>query len=183
MPKEDEDPSGLVRAGQALEEELQKLEALSRSVQKIRLHNEKSISLAARELNEALRQPERLTESLGLLAAAMARMQERQQAALEPLAPRALEIRERAEKLGGYMQRLAALGAGAGEAARMLEAADESERSAALGEVEARLTAITDGARSLAEAARSDDLPDVARDVDAFKQSIGALRSRLRPRA
>lgn len=176
--------SDLVGAAQTLEDELQKLEELSRSVLKIRLHTEKSISRAARELNEALLQPEKLADGLRLLAGAMARMQERQQAALDPLAERAVEIRNRAEKLGEYMQRLAALGAEAGEAAKVLQAvSDDADRSTVLGEVEASLTAITDNARTLAEAARSDDLPDVAREVDTFKQSIGSLRGRLVPKS
>lgn len=184
MAQEAGDPPDLVGAAQALEDALQKLEELSRSAVKIRLHNEKGISRAARELNEALQQPERLAGGLRLLGSAMARMQERQQAALEPLAARSAEIQERARRLGEHMQRLASLGAEAGELATVLKAvSDEASQSETFGHVEARLTAITDAARSLAEQARVDDFPDVAREVDAFKQKMGALRGRLGPKA
>lgn len=184
MTQDSGDSSELVSAAQALEDDLRRLEELSRSVLKIRLHNEKNISRAARDLNEALLQPERLAGGLRVLAAAMARMQERQQAVLEQLAVRAVEIQQRATKLGEYMQRLASLGAEAGEAAKVLQSvAYEGDRTLVFGEVEARLTAITDAARSLAEEAHSDDLPEVAREVDTFKQKIGALRGRLGPKA
>src|SRR5882672_11831892 len=103
--------SELVNAAALLEQNIQKLEELSASVRKIRLHNEKSITRAARELNEALGQPERLAEGLGLLAKAMEHMQARQEAALGPLKVRAVEIQARAALLTDYVQRFTALGA------------------------------------------------------------------------
>jgi hypothetical protein len=48
-----------------------------------------------------------------------------------------------------------------------------------LGEVDAQLRQIAAGARELFEAARADDFPDIARQADALKQRVGALRKRL----
>ena len=48
-----------------------------------------------------------------------------------------------------------------------------------LAEVEAQLTRISEGARSVLEAARNDDFPDVAREADALKQRVSSLRRRL----
>src|SRR4051794_9951052 len=93
----------LVRAAQALEDELVRLEDLSRSVRKIRLHSEKNLGRAAKELNEALALPERLAEGLRGLAGAMERMQQRQLAALEPLATCATEIQQRVQRLETHM--------------------------------------------------------------------------------
>lgn len=175
------DAPDLVAAAEALETDIRKLEELSRSVIKIRLHNEKSITRAARELREALAQPERLAEDLQQLAAAMGHMQERQRRALEPLAERAAEIEQRAAKISDYMQRFAALGAEAGEATQLLQTASRNgDPGAVFSDVEGRLARITDKARALAEEARSDDLADVAREADALKQSVGALRGKLR---
>src|SRR5262249_30372261 len=100
MAKGEKDVPELVRAAEALEGELVRLETLSRSVRKIHLDSEKSISRAAKELNEALTLPDRLAAGLRGLAAAMERMQARQQAALEPLAARATDIQQRIQRLG-----------------------------------------------------------------------------------
>lgn len=46
-----------------------KLEAIPRSIRKIRLNSEKNIAKAAKELNEALELPDRLAASLQAFAA------------------------------------------------------------------------------------------------------------------
>jgi hypothetical protein len=185
------DSPELVQAAQALENELVKLEELSRAVRKIRLHSDKSIARAAREMNEALAVPERIAEQLRTLAAAMERMQVRQQAALEPLAVTAASIQTRLQLLGEHMEAFAALGKAAGDVTALLQSVQSGESSDAapatngaahpsFADVDARLTEITDGARTLHDRARADDFPDVAREADALKQRIGAVRARLK---
>src|SRR5262249_37360316 len=149
-----------------------------KSVQKTRLSSEKNLARAARELNEALALPERLAEGLRALAAAMVRMQERQQAALEPLATFAGQVQTRMVRLGEHMQAYSELGKAAGEVTARLQAgaADPAET---LAEVKKRLDAIADGARGLFEAAHSDDFPEVAREADALRQRVTSLRRRL----
>jgi hypothetical protein len=178
MPKAQKHAPEIVRAAETLEDELEKLEALSRTVCKIRLDSEKNISKAARELNLAAAMPERLGESLRALAAAMQEMQQRQQAALEPLAVRATEIQQRMQRLGEHMQAFALLGKAAGEVTALLQA-EQRESDSALQQVETQLAQIAEGARVLFEQARADDFTDVARQADALKQRIAALRGRL----
>jgi chromosome segregation ATPase len=178
MPKPHRQTPEIVRAAGALEDELEKLEALSRAVRKIRLDSEKSISKAARELNEAVAMPERLGERLRTLAAAMQEMQQRQQAALEPLAVRATEIQQRMQLLGEHMQAFARLGESAGQLTALLRS-EQRQSPSALEQVEAQLAQIAEGARALFDQARADDFPDVARQADALKQRIAALRGRL----
>jgi hypothetical protein len=48
-----------------------------------------------------------------------------------------------------------------------------------LEEADARLTKISEGARALFDAAHADDFPEVAREADALKQRVAALRRRL----
>jgi chromosome segregation ATPase len=168
----------LVRAAQALEDELAKLEGLSRSIRKIRLDSDKSIARAAKELNEALAVPERLADGLRGMAEAMVNMQARQQAALEPLAVSAAAVQQRLTLLGDHMKAYAELGRAAGEVTAKLQAA-EGDTAPSLVEVKAELTKIADGARSLFESTRSDDFPDVAREADALRQRILAVRRRL----
>jgi hypothetical protein len=188
------DSPELVQAAQALETELVKLEELSRSVRKIRLHSDKSIARAAKEMNDALAVPERIAENLRGLALAMERMQMRQQAALEPLAATAAAIQARLQLLGQHMEAFASLGKAAGEVTALLQAVQSGQpaepsptNGAATGdatpsfaEVDARLTQLTDGARDLHDRARADDFPDVAREADALKQRVAAVRARLK---
>lgn len=178
MAKGNAEASELVNSAQALETELRKLEALSKSVRKLRLSSEKTISRAAKELGEALALRDGLAEGLQALAAAMARMQTRQALALEPLASFASELQQRMLKLRAHMDGFGALGRAAGEVTVLLQSEDK-ERSAVLEEAEAQLTKISEGARALFEAAHADDFPELAHEADALKQRIAALRRRL----
>ena len=188
----------MVSAAQALEQELLRLEALSKAVRKIRLSSEKNIQRAAKELSEVLSLQDALAAALQKLAAAMAEMPPRQEAALVPLAAFATEIQQRMQRLQEHMHTFAELGSAAGEVTALLQTAPSahSNNGAApahngasanngvpaadlLGEVDAKLTNIAEGARALFEAARSDDFPDVAREADTLKQRVTALRRRL----
>ncbi|MEA2696752.1 MAG: hypothetical protein QOI66_1023 [Myxococcales bacterium] len=177
MSKSDKPVPEMVRAAEALEEEIVRLEAISRSSRKIRLNSDKNIARAAAELNEALTLPERLAERLRALATAMGNMQERQQAALEPLAAFAVEIQQRMQRLEEHMNSFAALGKAAGEVNVHL-AGGQADR-AAVALAESRLQELSDAARALFEAARDDDFPEVAREADVLKQRMVALRKRL----
>ena len=178
MAKPQKQTSAIVRAAEALENELEELETLSRTICKIRLDSEKNITKAARGLNEATTIPERLGEKLRALAAAMQEMQQRQQAALEPLTARATEIQQRMQRLGEHMQAFAKLGEAAGQLTTLLQS-EQRESPSAIEQAEAQLAQIAEGARALFEQARADDFPDVARQADALKQRIAALRGRL----
>jgi len=169
----------IVRVAEELEAEVARLESIAWAAKKARLDSEKNIVKAAGELKEAIAMPGRLAERLQALAAAMARMQERQQAALEPLTAFAATIQQRTAKLGQHMEAFATLGRAAGEVSAALattsDAADEAARMAADG----RLQEISDGARALFEAARDDDFPEIAREADVLKQRMASLRKRL----
>src|SRR5262245_55848821 len=115
MAKVEKPASEITRAAEALEDELAQLEAISRSARKIRLNSDKNITRAATELKETLALPERLAERLKAVAAALGRMQERQQAALEPLATFAVVVQKRAQRLAEHMQSFGALGQAASE--------------------------------------------------------------------
>ncbi len=176
MSKQEKRVTEIVRAAAELEDELEKLETISRTARKNRLDSEKSIVRAAKELSEALTLPERLAAGLRSLGLAMQQMEARQQAALEPLAAYALEVQARMKKLEEHMRAFAALGKAAGEATARLQVADRSEL---VESAKVELSGIAEGARVLLEAARADDFPDVAREADALKQRVTALRRKL----
>ncbi|HEX4338298.1 MAG TPA: hypothetical protein VH062_20475 [Polyangiaceae bacterium] len=176
MAKGEKVVPALTRAADALESELANLERLSRSVRKLRLDSDRNIARAATELNEALALPGRLAAGLGTLAAAMQEMQERQQAALEPLTACATAIQERSRLLGEHMQEYAELGEAAAETTALLQSGDAST---VLDDVTVRLGDIVERAKALFEKARTDDFPDVAREADALRQRIASVRRRL----
>jgi len=169
----------IVRVAQDLEDEMARLEAIARTAKRARLDSEKNIAKAAGELSEAIAMPARLAERLQALSGAMARLQGRQQAALEPLAAFAAEIQQRTLRLGQHMEAFATLGRAAGEVSAALgglaEAPDEAARAAA----DARLQEIAEGARALFQAARDEDFPEIAREADVLKQRLSSLRKRL----
>jgi len=177
MAKADKRVSDIVRAAEALEEEIVRLETISKSARKIRLSSGKNIARAAAELNETLALPERLAQRLQEVAAAMTSMQERQQAALEPLTAFAVEIQRRTQLLGEHMKSFDALGTAAGEVNGQL-AASGGDR-AVVARAEARLQEISEAARAVFDAARADDFPEIAREADVLKQRMAALRKRL----
>ena len=172
------DPSALVRAAETLENELLNLESISRAARKLPLNSEKSIARAAKELQEALTLPDRMAAGLQALTTAMASMQARQQAALEPLAAFANEIQQRHKRLVEHMQAYAALGTAAAEVTARIQSG-EGERAEVLSDVDAQLSLIVDKARVLFEATHADDFPELAREADALKQRAGSLRRRL----
>lgn len=172
------DQTPLISAAISLEKELSSLESISRTTRKIPLNSEKNIARAARELEQALTLPERLSSLLQQLAAAMAGMQERQQAALQPLSAFATEIQLRHQRLLEHMQAFASLGTAAAEVTARIQAGG-SDRAAVLSEVDAQLAKIGDDARALFELTRAEDFPDLTREADALKQRAAALRRRL----
>jgi chromosome segregation ATPase len=170
--------SPLQQAATTLETELQQLESICRAIRKIPLNSEKNIVRAAKGLQEALALPDRLAAGLSALATAMATMQARQQAALEPLTAFATEIQGRHQRLSDHMQAYAALGAAAAEVTARIQS-QEGERGSMLLDVDAQLTKIGGDARALFDAAHADDFPELAREADALKQRAAALRKRL----
>jgi hypothetical protein len=167
----------IVRAARSLEEELALLETISAAARKIRLTSDKGIKRAAAELAETLALPDRLAQRLAEVSAALTHMQERQQAALEPLAAFAVEVQRRAQLFAKHMESFAALGGAASEINAEL-AAGAGDR-AAMTRAQAKLQEISDRARTLFEDARADDFPEIAREADVLKQRMAALRQRL----
>jgi hypothetical protein len=189
MPKS-EHSSDFMRCAEAVEKEVRRLEELSRAACRIKLGTEKSIGRAARELQQAMAQQERLAGELRQFGEAMVGLQSRQQAALEPLSARALEIQARVARLSEHMQRFGALGMQASETANALRevtlspgetlgASRGAQQASALIGVDERFRTLLDEARSLAESAGEEEFPDIAREADALRQRLQAMRGRL----
>ena len=186
MAKSADQASELVRCAEVVERELRRLEELSRGARHIKLSSEKNIARAARTLQEAVDQQERLGQELRAFGQAMQGMQARQEAAVEPLAARANEVQARMTRLAEHMQRFGALGQDAKEAANALRAMSEPalctpapERAGVLIDADARVRGLVDEAKAIAKAAETEDFPDIAREAHALGQRVQAMRERL----
>jgi hypothetical protein len=191
MARKDE-VAEIVQAAQVIEQELERLEGLARSVQKARLDSDKNIARAGRILEEAVQQQEQLGVSLRKLGESMGRMQLRQQTAVEAIAARAQDVQRQATLLTAHVERFAALGVKAAEATRMLQAPPSADdavgaardaaaapATATLIDVEARLHALSDEAKALARSAQAAELTDISKDVESLRQRLESARSRL----
>jgi len=192
MVRKQDDVPEIIAAAEAIERDLQRLEDLSRSVRKMRLNSEKSIARAGRALQEALQQQEQLAGGLRVLGEAMVHMQERQQAAIQGLATRAVEIQEQASKVTEQMERFAALGTKAAEATQLLQAlpppygggeategATATDAPAQLMKIETLLGALADEAKALAASADLADLSEISREANSLRQRLDAARARI----
>ncbi len=170
----------LVAAAQIIEEEQRKLESLASSLQRTKLQTEKTISRAARELQEALDQQQQLAKSLQLLGLAMVRMQERQQAAVTVLSARAEDIQARRTRLSELMMRYASLGTKAAELLQVLsESIETADRKAAVQSAQAHLATIVEEATTLAKIGRDEDFTELAHEADVLKQKFNAIKNQL----
>lgn len=186
MAKSADQSSELVRCAEVVERELRRLEELSRSARHIKLSSEKNIARAARGLEQALEQQNRLAVELRAFGQAMGGMQARQEAAVAPLQERADEIQARMQRHGEHMQRFGALGLDARKAVEALREIAEPEsgapaaqEAALLIDADAQVRGLVEEARAMAAAADADDFPDIAREAHALAQRVQAMRERL----
>jgi hypothetical protein len=185
MEKSVDQASELVSCAGVVERELCRLEELSRSVRDLALSSETNIARAARGLQQAVEQQGHLAQELRVLGQAMLRMQERQQAAMEQLATRALEVQARTLRLSEHMQRFGALGVKAKEAVAALEDIAEPadgravEGAVLLIDADERVRGLLDEAKAIADGAEAEEFPELAREAHGLEQRVQAMRERL----
>jgi hypothetical protein len=186
MTKSADQTSELIRCAEVVERELRRLEELSRSARNIKLSSEKNIARAARGLQQALEQQERLSQELRALGQAMLGMQTRQEAAVLPLRDRALELQSRMTRHSEHMQRFGALGTKAKEVLATLveiSAADADAQgahgAALLLDVDERVRDLVEETRAMTAAAKADEFPEIEREAHSLEQRLQAARDRL----
>ena len=187
MSKSADQTSELVRCAEVVERELRRLEELSRGARHVKLSSEKNIARAARGLEQALEQQERLARELRVLGQAMQGMQARQEAAMGPLEVRAREVQSRLQLHAEHMQRFGTLGVKAREAVEALREISEPAGGSSHGASEAtllidadeRVRGLVEEAKAMAQAADADEFPDIAREAHALGQRVQAMRERL----
>ncbi len=186
MSKSDDRALDLTRCAETVDRELCRFEELSRSARNIKLSSEKNIVRAARGLQQALEQQERLAAELRAFGQAMFGMQTRQEAATLSLQARATDIQARMARHSEHMERFQALGLKAKDAVAALvtlssSGADSEGADAAVIALDAgeQVRKLVDEARAIAEAAKADDFPEISGEAHALEQRVRAMGERL----
>lgn len=172
MPNPDPVP-GLVRAAQALEEELRHCEDAVAEAARIRLNSEKNIGRAARALQKADEHRNATGARVTSLQSAILEAHGRAEAATSRMAARAAELQARLERLQGLRTRSDDIAAAVHEVGEFAKGAkDRREILERLGPVEDRVAAAQ-------QDARREDFDDVAHEMAGLREMIAQLRRKL----
>jgi chromosome segregation ATPase len=176
----------LSQAAQRLEQELARFEELASELRRP-LNSEKSLQRARQSLEACSRCEAKLAEHLHAFADAMQTLQARQQRCMELVRTGAEHIQARHQERTTLLERVSSLGTRAREVSEPLSAissedaasGDSPDLLASIREVCTRLEIVIADADAVAEAAQQGDWTDIARDAQALKQQLQAVRSRV----
>jgi hypothetical protein len=179
--------SPLVAAAVALEDELRAFDDLARVSGQQRMNSQKALTRAAGVLAESVNARARIEDCVRGLVAEIAGAQQRQQESIRTLVEVASELERRAKErdelllrfgvLGGSAARVNAL---AGElSTRRQDGAAEAEILERLQAIQVQMTGVASEAEVLAEAAEKSDWLDIARQADAVRQQVNAVKIKL----
>lgn len=183
MNKKSETP--LSDAAGQIEEELSSLEKLLHELSRP-ISTDKALQRARLSLEGCSSSEERLAGHLTAFAQAIQDIQTRQQQCMEALGERVKQVQERHADRSALVERMATLGVRTSEISKPMVALQESawsevtpELLASVGEVSARLEDAIGEAGQISSSARESDWADLARDADALKQQLQAVRNQV----
>jgi hypothetical protein len=177
----------LVTAAAALDEVLRGLSALAEGAKRESLDSERSMSRASQALSAAVEQQGLIEQRLRAVVEEIERARVRQQESTQALLDAAHAVEERAKSRDALLARFAALGESAGRAnglavelaARRTEGASETEMLQRLSALQIEMATVVAEAEALADAAKSERWPEIARQADGARQQILAAKNKL----
>jgi hypothetical protein len=177
----------LVVAAAALHEGLSGLAELADGAKQEALDSERSMSRATKALSSAVEQQGLIEQRLRSVVEEIERARIRQHESTEALVGVAHAVEQRAKSRDALLARFAALGESAGRAntlavelaARRAETAPEAEVLQRLSALQIEMAAVVAEAEALADAARSEQWPEIARQADTARQQILAAKNKV----
>jgi hypothetical protein len=169
------EPTPLVTAAVALDDELEGFEQLAREVARLPLDSQRSLERAAEVLRHAANADERLAEKVGGLVAAIAETRHRREAGAKTVQERAAEIEKRSTTFAQLLEKYRGIGSAASEITARLQGlvqAPPTERDAALADVRHRVAELAARAQELVHEADDSGFADVARQADGLRQQL-----------
>lgn len=177
--------SSLSQAAQRIEQELRRFEELLAELNRP-INSDKMLQRARQGLENCSQSEARMAEHLHAFAEAMRSFQARQQQSMDALRESAERIQARHQERAALLERVATLGTHAREVSAPLADLDEDSWStpspdvmASVREVSSRLEAVIAEADAVTTSAKEADWTDIARDADALKQQLQAVRNRV----
>ena len=180
------EPSPLVAAAMALEEELARISSVAREAQRLPLDSQRNVERTADKLAQLGAVDEQLGPLVQQLLGAVGALVQRQQEQAVALAARAEEVRARREALRALLGRYAALGRDARELNGMVQAFASGARPGT-GEpeppsydaVRETMTRLIGDAEAVARASLEQGFEDLSRQSDGLRQQLLSARNKL----
>jgi chromosome segregation ATPase len=180
-------PSPLVAAAQAFEDDLTSLEEVARELERASLTSHKTLQRAGRMLGDTAELQERLVGRLAELVRAIDATRGRQDDALQRILAESQRVKARNDEFRSIMERFGALGERAKEVSGPVAAitaqkdagASPAELLASLDVVSKLSDELATEAAEVGKLATAGDWPELARDVDALRQSMLAARNKV----
>jgi hypothetical protein len=180
------EPSPLVAAAMALEEELARISSVAREAQRLPLDSQRNVERTADKLAELGAVDEQLGPLVQQLLGAVGALVQRQQEQAVALAARAEEVRARREALRALLGRYAALGRDAQELNGMVQAfasgarpGTEAPDPPSYDTVRETMTRLIGDAEEVAHASREQGFEDLSRQADGLRQQLLSARNKL----
>jgi hypothetical protein len=179
-------PSPLVQAALALEEELRRMGTLSREAQRLPLDSERNLERTASKLAELGGADQRLQPLVQVLMAAVQGLVDVQQQEAASLAARAMELQKRRELYHRLEDMFQVLAQGSQQLNVLVQAFAEARRGTVpegeaptLDEVLDSMNTVIDGAAQLIDTAKQEDFQDIVRRAESLRQQLVTARSKL----
>ena len=181
------EPSPLVAAAAALDEERSGLTDLAEETKHEALDGERSMSRTTKALSASVEQQARIETRLRALVEEIERARVRQQESTKALVDVAHEVERRAKSRDALLARFAALGESAGYVNSLaVELGERKNAGAADAEILERLAgiqmemaAVVGEAETLVEAAKRETWPEIARQADGIRQQMLSANNKL----
>lgn len=181
-----QDPSPLVAAAMALEEELDRISSVAREAQRLPLDSQRNVERTAERLAELGAVDEQLGPLVQQLLGAVAALVQRQQEQAVALAARAEAVRARREALRALLGRYAGLGRDAQELNGLVQAFASGARPGpgeadppSFEAVRETMTRLIDDAEAIARASVEQGFEDLSRQADGLRQQLLSARNKL----
>jgi hypothetical protein len=178
-------PSPLVLAAAALDDELRAYDALAEEGRHTPLNTEKGLERVLRVVRESTARNDSIQEKLRGLVAEIEEARLRQVGSLEALLEAARAVQARTEQREGLRQRFATLGESAVNtlanevSAKREGGASDDEVLEGIGRMQNHMAGVVSEAEGLAALAAEQDWPDLARQADAVRQQVHAVKNKL----
>jgi hypothetical protein len=180
------EPSALVAAATALEEELARISSVAREAQRLPLDSQRNVERTAEKLAELGAVDEQLGPLVQRLMGAVSALVQGQQEQAVALAARAEEVRARREVLRDLLERYAGLGRAAQELNAMVQAFAGGAQPGTGGTeppsfqaVRETMTRLIGDAEAVARVSVEQGFEDLSRQADGLRQSLLSARNKL----